>query len=66
MLNVRHSLIINLRGWDGDICCGDGEGSDGDVVEMETEAVGMGTVFTGTGRDPPCRPLAPMQQFSDG
>jgi len=31
-------------------------------VEMETEAVGMGTVFTGTGRDgvqflSPCRPL---------
>ena len=44
-----------LRGWGAD-------SSDGDGVGMGTEAVGMGTVFTGKGGDgiqflSPCRPL---------
>jgi len=48
---------VNLRGWggDGDRCCGNG-------VRTGTEAVGMGTVFIGTGSNgvqflSPCRPL---------
>ena len=51
LINTLYSMVtftrVNLWWWD--ICCGEGDRSDGDGVGMETEAVGMGIVFTGTG-----------------